>query len=456
MRSLQIPGTDFRIIGSSAPMQTLYEQIRRLAQLDIRVLIQGETGVGKELVARALHHLGPNAMNPYVAVNCSALPLDLAESTLFGHRKGAFTGASSDSKGFVKAAEGGTLFLDEIGDMPPQLQPKLLRFLEEDLIIPVGDTLPQKVVTRVLSATNASLRDAFEDGFRRDLFHRIAQYEIIVPPLRERPDDIPEIVAYLHARTRSHFEAKTLGFTEAAVERLKNEAWPGNVRELHAVVMRSIVNRWEGHIDVDDISMNGHQPKLHPVETSVGAYEGGLSTLDGLPGWYSPGVLLVTTKHFGSLPGALRKPTLETRIREGRLRGGFVTGGALPQGVLYLTEEELPLALDNESSIYGRMREEIRGSLFNSISGKPFMLFTSKDMHGFEGVRRNTHHVLEYLREVGVKVVGSSRPEIYAVPKDSLQRFMSPERGSPARLRYMERAVDAFYARWTAEDFSSS
>lgn len=230
-------------VGESPHLRRILDDINRLQHFGkTSVLITGESGTGKELVARAVHHHSPRAEGPFVAVNCVAVPGELAESLFFGHLKGSFTGATNDRKGYFELADGGTLFLDEIGDMPATLQAKLLRVLEDGELTPVGGTKPRKVDVRVVSATNANLQDKIASGdFRQDLYFRLARYTVHTPPLRERAEDL----SLLSSHFLSLF-AGEMGMTAPALSRdalavLGNYAFPGNVRELKNVIERALI-----------------------------------------------------------------------------------------------------------------------------------------------------------------------------------------------------------------------
>ena len=223
------------IIGSSRAMQTILSMARRIAATDWTVLIKGETGTGKELIARLIHHLSERSQKPLVEVNCAAIPEDLFESELFGHVKGAFTGATANRKGRFELADTGSLFLDEVGELPLNLQAKLLRVLQENRITRVGGETPVTVDVRVLAATNRSLKELVEAGrFREDLYYRLNVLDIEIPPLRERREDIPELVA--------HFLDKYGGggekLTPEAAATLSKYSFPGNIRELENMVQR--------------------------------------------------------------------------------------------------------------------------------------------------------------------------------------------------------------------------
>ena len=232
-----------RLIGDSPAMQALRETLGRLAESDAPVLLRGESGVGKELAARALHFDGPRAaQGQFIVLNCAAIPRDLLESELFGHRKGSFTGAHRDQVGKFEAAHGGTLFLDEIGDMPLNLQAKLLRALQEGEITPVGENEPRRVDARVVSATNQPLEERIATGdFRQDLYYRLAVVPLEIAPLRARQEDIVPLARQFLAR----YGAPDADIAKGARERLENHNWPGNVRELANVIMRACALRPE-------------------------------------------------------------------------------------------------------------------------------------------------------------------------------------------------------------------
>ena len=229
------------IIGRSAPMQEIYRVIARLVGTDLTVMINGESGTGKELVAKAIHDYGKRRGGPFIAVNMAAIPRELVESELFGHEKGAFTGANARKVGRFEQAEGGTLFLDEIGDMPLEAQTRLLRVLQSGEFMPVGGRLPIKADLRIVAATHRDLRQLVAQGlFREDLFYRLNVVPIRLPPLRERVDDIPALVQhFLNSARLDGLPPKTV--EPAAMARLKAYHWPGNVRELENLVRRLTV-----------------------------------------------------------------------------------------------------------------------------------------------------------------------------------------------------------------------
>ena len=244
------------LVGSGPAMKKLCTQIDRVAASETRVCILGETGTGKELVARAIHEKSPRKEHPFITLNCAAVPAELIESELFGHEKGAFTGAAIRHLGKFEQADGGTLFLDEIGDMPVAMQAKLLRVLEEGEVERVGGDKPIKVNVRVVVATHRNLEDLVkQNAFRRDLFHRIYVFPLTLPPLRERPEDFPGLVAHFARQVARQNAWKEKIFTEEAIGELRKYGWPGNVRELRNIVERLILLASDENVAAADVRL---------------------------------------------------------------------------------------------------------------------------------------------------------------------------------------------------------
>ncbi len=243
------------LVGQSSSMRELYGLIERFSQASSPVLIMGETGTGKELVARAIHQLGPRGKGPFLAVNCAAVPEALLESELFGHTRGAFTGASQMRRGLLVEADGGTLLLDEIGDMPLPLQAKLLRVLETGTARPVGSDTDRKVDVRFLAATHRDVGERARAGeFREDLFFRLKVLSIKIPPLRNRKDDIPLLVQHFLARARQRNPSSPVeGLSAAALRELLTHSWPGNVRELEHTIERLVVAGTETQVSPETV-----------------------------------------------------------------------------------------------------------------------------------------------------------------------------------------------------------
>ena len=244
------------MLGTSSRMQTVFDSIRKVATTDAPVLILGESGTGKEMAARAIHQRSPRKNGPFVAINCSAIPETLLESELFGHEKGAFTGAHAQRKGRIETATGGTLFLDEIGEIPLPLQVKLLRFLQEQCIERVGGRQEIQIDARVVAATNADLKKGMAGGtFREDLFYRLSVIQIVLPPLRERESDIRLLAQFFLQRFATQNNKSGLTFDADALRALNRHAWPGNIRELENCVKRAVIMAEGKRLTAQDLEL---------------------------------------------------------------------------------------------------------------------------------------------------------------------------------------------------------
>jgi two-component system, NtrC family, response regulator len=245
------------MLGSSPAMQPVFDTIRKVATTDAPVLILGESGTGKEMVARAIHQRSARKNNPFIAINCSAIPETLLESELFGHEKGAFTGAHVQRKGRIETAESGTLFLDEIGEIPQPLQVKLLRFLQEQCIERVGGRQEIRINTRVIAATNADLKKNMAAGtFREDLFYRLAVVQIILPPLHERENDVRLLAQFFLKRFADQVNKPGLAFNQEAFRVLDKHSWPGNVRELENCIRRAVIMAEGRRVTAKDLELS--------------------------------------------------------------------------------------------------------------------------------------------------------------------------------------------------------
>lgn len=261
-------GFENMVIGHTSSMRRVFDQARRVAKWDSTVLILGESGTGKELIASAIHYNSPRAKQPFIRLNCAALPETLLESELFGHEKGAFTGAVKQRKGRFEQADGGTLFLDEIGEISPMFQAKLLRILQEGEFERVGGTQTIKVDLRIVAATNRNLEAEVEkDKFREDLYYRLNVMTIRIPPLRERRADIPELAEFLLEKLSIRQE-RTLKLTNSAIRVLMNYNWPGNVRELENCLERASIMSEDGTVDADAISLTGLSEEARPANVT--------------------------------------------------------------------------------------------------------------------------------------------------------------------------------------------
>ncbi|HEX3848922.1 MAG TPA: sigma-54 dependent transcriptional regulator [Steroidobacteraceae bacterium] len=272
-----------RLLGESPAMHALREMIGRVARSQAPVHISGESGTGKELVAKLIHESGPRRDQAFVPVNCGAIPTELMESELFGHKRGSFTGAVGDKKGLIQSAEGGTLFLDEIADLPLHMQVKLLRVIQEKAIRPIGESQETPVDVRILSATHKNLSQLVAEGkFREDLFYRVNVIELRVPSLRERPEDVPELAEAILRRLGRRMKITPPMLADEALDALESYGFPGNVRELENILERAITLTTSGEIRIEDIQLRP-SPSAAARGGSTAAAEGALGDqLEGI------------------------------------------------------------------------------------------------------------------------------------------------------------------------------
>jgi Nif-specific regulatory protein len=293
------------IIGRSAVMRRVFDQVRLVSRWNTTVLLRGETGTGKELIANAIHYHSPRSSGAYVRLNCASLPENLLESELFGHEKGAFTGAVAARRGRFEAADGGTIFLDEIGEISPAFQAKLLRVLQEGELERVGGGRTLKVDVRVIAATHRDLEAAVDSGdFREDLYYRLNVMPIMLPPLRERPEDIPEIASFLVNRLGEQ-QGRRLSLAESAIRCLSQYNWPGNVRELENCLERAAVMSESGHIGAELIHLDRQREALVPGGSgfAVPAFSAGAPAM------------VMPSAASGFSPPNLNDPDLDERTR---------------------------------------------------------------------------------------------------------------------------------------------
>jgi two-component system NtrC family response regulator len=272
---------DFRlenVVGSSPRMRQVLDVVERVARSDVTVLITGESGTGKELIAKGIHFSGPRAERPFIALNCAAIPETLMESELFGHKRGSFTGAIADAKGKFEEASGGTLLLDEVSAMPSALQPKLLRVLQEQEIVRLGESAARKVDVRIIAATNRDLHTMVADGtFREDLYFRLAVIPIELPPLRNRREDIPLLADHFLKRASQRHKSGELRMEREVFAALSAYSWPGNVRELESSIERMVVLAKGEMITLEDLPENIRRPPNHAANVLLELPPGGLS-----------------------------------------------------------------------------------------------------------------------------------------------------------------------------------
>jgi two-component system response regulator PilR (NtrC family) len=271
------PNKDSPMLGDSDPMKRVRQLIEKLARSQAPVYISGESGTGKELAARLIHQQGPRADQPFIAVNCGAIPQELMESELFGHKKGSFTGATQDQPGLFHNADGGTLFLDEIADLPLHMQVKLLRAIQEKHIRPVGGQHEVPVDVRIICATHKNLNQLVEEGeFRQDLYYRINVIELPLPPLRERTEDIPLLAQHILDKIAQVSDCNLPKLTPAAIDKLKRYTFPGNIRELENILERSMTLHESPRLEADHLKLpdtpNGHnqvESKISPLDEKI-------------------------------------------------------------------------------------------------------------------------------------------------------------------------------------------
>ena len=280
-RRLREELTEHAMIGESVPMRALRQQIGVAAPTNGRILIFGESGTGKELAARAIHAGSPRASMPFIELNCAAIPEELIESELFGHTKGAFTGATQAKRGKFELADGGTLLLDEIGDMSMNVQAKVLRVLEEQRFEPVGSNTAVKVDVRIIAATNKRLHEEMEKGaFRADLFYRLNVIPFELPPLRERSEDIPLLVDYFNRKYSYDYSRPNKAFSEDALDKLVSYHWPGNVRELRNTVERVVIMSSKEQVGALDLPPLGPENPGVPSGYNFTSYRKGRETFE--------------------------------------------------------------------------------------------------------------------------------------------------------------------------------
>ncbi|BDG10336.1 sigma-54-dependent transcriptional regulator [Anaeromyxobacter paludicola] len=319
-----------RLVGRSAAMQRVRAQLLEAARVGSTVLLTGRSGTGKEMAARAIHGEGPRAGGPFVPVNCAAIPEQLFESAMFGHVKGAFTGAHESRQGFLERSSGGTLFLDEVGEIPLSLQPKLLRALQEGEVLPVGATRPVTLDLRVVAATNRALPAMVKEGaFREDLYYRLDVLHVELPSLCDRPDDVPVLAEHLLLELADEQGAASLGITARALEALSRHRWPGNVRELRNVLERALLSSSGRAIDVGDLPP-GLGGQARPLDPGGAPADGGLMTLEELERAHVEKVLAAVAWNRSAAARILGidRRTLFTKIQRYGLVGPLRAGPA--------------------------------------------------------------------------------------------------------------------------------
>jgi DNA-binding NtrC family response regulator len=321
------------LIGSGKTMQRVFETLQKVAETDLTVLVRGESGTGKDLVAKALHSRSPRKNRPFVAVNCAAISRELVESELFGHEKGAFTGADARRVGRFEAADGGTIFLDEIGDMAPETQAKVLRVLQERAFERVGGAKPIQVDVRVVAATHRHLEEEVaKERFREDLYYRLKVVEIELPPLRERSEDVPALVLRFLDEVTERLGREKKRISEAALAALARHAWPGNVRELLNVIEQAAVLSSGPTIEEADLNLGGNAERAPGVSSDLSALPFSDAKKRAVEGFERAYLLQALRRNGGNISrtaesiGIVRQ-SLQQKIRELGLRSEDWTNG---------------------------------------------------------------------------------------------------------------------------------
>lgn len=406
---LAIGSNNGRLIGVSPQITALRSKLELIADFPTSVLVTGETGTGKEVVAKALHYNSSRRHAPFVMVNCAAIPRDLLESELFGHKKGAFTGATGDRIGKFEAAHTGTLFLDEIGDMSPDLQAKILRVLEERKVTRVGSTVVTDVDVRIVSATNHDLETCIKDGrFREDLFYRLNNLVIELAPLRGRKEDILPLILYFIQQYNHRYSNQGVdlqGISEGALEMLENYSWPGNVRELRSMVEQCAIEKRKGIIGEDDVP--------NKLKTRIKLSH----VVAELPKWYERGIKPYLFRDL-SQDGRFIHDRSNLRRTVDAHPHHFIneTLDYSSRGVriIYLTPLNFDLLLreyEDEAELYQtrvKLHHEIVTDSFNQILSEPFAIYCAGDLAekysiSIDDVRR------EVLEAKGVYVISGER-----------------------------------------------
>jgi DNA-binding NtrC family response regulator len=321
------------LIGSGPAMQRVFETIQKVAETDLTVLVRGDSGTGKELVAQALHNRSTRKSRPFVAVNCAAISRELVESELFGHEKGAFTGADARRQGRFEAADGGTIFLDEIGDMPTETQAKVLRVLQERSFERVGGTHPIQVDVRIVAATHRNLEEEVQTGnFREDLYYRLKVVEVELPPLRERREDVPALAQRFLEQVNERLGREKQRISEDALTRLVQHAWPGNVRELRNVLEQAAVLASANVLQVDDLHLDGRTPAAADPGLDLSALPFSEAKKHTVEQFERSFLLRALRAHDGNISRAAEsigmvRQSLQQKIRELGLRSEDWTNG---------------------------------------------------------------------------------------------------------------------------------
>ena len=429
------------IIGEAPAMLELFGELNRLANLPTTVLLIGETGTGKELCAMALHYnsWSERRRNKFVTVNCAGIPEELLESELFGHEKGAFTGAYIRKDGKFKYADNGSIFLDEIADMSPKLQAKILRTLDNQLITPVGSNESEKVNTRIIAATNKDLQKAMETGnFREDLYYRLSVYMIKLPPLNEREEDIPLIAMHLVKKYNPYYDSQIEGISKEAEEKLKGYQWKGNVRELQNVIERVFIHKSHGIIEAADIHFDSQRPM------SIGA-AGNVKYK-----WYSDGVLPVIINRLSKMKDAKPLNEIMKLINNGSVYTERKKQQNSEDVIIYMTPKNASSFFDRTDTYeYIELIRGIQNNGFHDAMAKPFKVYSVMEILANPNTYQNTVSIYKLLKAGNYsRFPGNRRSHYYLIPEEDASCFVSNNRAKKEKVSSFKKEILESYTKF--------
>jgi hypothetical protein len=440
--SMQLKDGKSVIIGESAALKTVFRQLERIAKVDVPILLVGETGTGKELAARFVHYQGirGSRKSTYLAVNALTIPPDLAESILFGHEKGSFTGATSRREGLFTQADNGTLFLDEIGELPLAVQGKLLRILEDGNVYPLGATEGTHVDVRMITATNRNLlQDVYDGRFKDDLFYRLATIPIMIPSLRERRDDIPHIATYYVRVYNNDFKTNIEGFNTAAMNLLQQYSWPGNIRELQNVLRRAVLYRQTGEVRLEDIVFDEDifpairrgaeivaSDSVTPIPTAIETKANGKLPYDK---YILPIPIFELAKKIDQDVNVLNHIVDANKS----IIYSVAFGGEQQTRVIYLGEGNIHLfTAACEPGVREQLECELRESKFSRFCRRPHKLYNATSLMEEPESHKSIPQITKTVEENPELIVHKGARRLYfIVPTDRVTSFI-PRRGDSA------------------------
>ncbi len=420
-------GSNGKVIISASPaMLALFKKINQLTEitaqdLDINILISGESGTGKELIAQALHFNSKPVGNgsSYIPINCTSMPESLLESELFGHTKGAFTGAVATKKGLVEKANGGTLFLDEIGDMPKDMQAKILRMIQEREFRSVGSTETKIINLRLVTATHKDLEQLIKQGhFRDDLYYRINEFSLYVPPLRERTEDIAPLANYLLEIYNQRYSAQFESVSDSALDKLQAYGWPGNIRELGSVLKRVLMQKKAGIIEAADIDI-AQDPKKRSVQSIKLRSEQPTSFMDGK--WHEGGIYPITIGKLLSNQGTRNENTIKLYCAK---NAEYILNIGERRSILFLTMQNIDHFFREKTTSYYSLLHKIANCPLNEIAKTPFAIYNLATLQSKPFIfSRKIRTISRQIDELGLYRLEMA-PSIIAIPESHAYHFI--------------------------------